>query len=79
MRLESIGVDTWGCDYALLGEHGDLLENPYHYRDARTDGVMEEVCDACRREQIYAVTGIQFLPFNTLYQLYAACRTDARS
>ena len=44
--LESIGVDTWGCDYALLGEHGDLLENPYHYRDARTDGVMEAVSSA---------------------------------
>ena len=42
-RLDSIGVDAWGCDYALLGERGDLLENPYHYRDARTDGVMEAV------------------------------------
>ena len=41
--LDSVGVDTWGCDYALLGERGDLLENPYHYRDARTDGVMEAV------------------------------------
>ena len=72
---ESIGIDTWGCDYALLGEHGGLLENPYHYRDARTDGVMEEVWRRVSREQIYAVTGIQFLVFNTLYQLYAACRT----
>ena len=75
---ESIGIDTWGCDYALLGEHGDLLENPYHYRDARTDGVMEEVWQRVSREQIYAITGIQFLVFNTLYQLYAACRTDAQ-
>src|SRR4030095_7530888 len=40
---DSIGVDAWGCDYGLLGEHGDLLGNPYHYRDARTDGVMEDV------------------------------------
>jgi rhamnulokinase len=75
---ESVGIDTWGCDYALLGEHGDLIENPYHYRDARTDGVMAEVWRRVSREQIYAITGIQFLTFNTLYQLYAACRTTPR-
>jgi rhamnulokinase len=72
--LESVGVDTWGCDYALLNERGDLLENPYHYRDSRTDGVMAEVWERVSREQIYAITGTQFLTFNTLYQLYAACR-----
>lgn len=75
---ESVGIDTWGCDYALLGEHGDLLENPYHYRDARTDGVMEDVWARVSREQIYAITGIQFLTFNTLYQLYAACRATPK-
>src|ERR1043165_7642243 len=42
-RVESIGVDAWGCDYGLLGEGGELLGNPYHYRDSRTDGVMEDV------------------------------------
>ena len=73
-RLDSIGVDTWGVDYALLGEHGALLENPYHYRDARTDGLMEEVTRRLSRERIYSVTGIQFMPINTLYQLYAAAR-----
>lgn len=73
--IESIGVDTWGVDYALLGEGGALLENPYHYRDTRTDGVMNAVFERVPREEIYAVTGIQFLPFNTIYQLYAACRT----
>lgn len=72
--LESVGIDTWGCDYALLGERGDLLENPYHYRDRRTDGVMDAVWQQVSREQIYATTGIQFLTFNTLYQLYAASR-----
>jgi rhamnulokinase len=72
--LESVGVDAWGCDYALVGERGDLLENPYHYRDTRTDGIMEAVCNRLGRERIYSVTGIQFLPFNTLYQLSAACR-----
>ena len=70
--LESVGVDTWGCDYALIGEQGELLENPYHYRDARTDGVMEAVFRRVPRDQIYSITGIQFLPFNTLFQLHAA-------
>jgi rhamnulokinase len=72
--LQSIGVDTWGCDYALLGEGGHLLHNPYHYRDARTDGVMDAVFQRVPADEIYAITGIQFLTFNTLYQLYAACR-----
>ena len=70
--LDSIGADTWGCDYALLGEDGQLLQNPYHYRDARTDGVMDAVFDRIPADEIYAVTGIQFLTFNTIYQLYAA-------
>ena len=61
-------------DYALLGDDGALLENPYHYRDARTDGVMERLFPVVSRDRIYATTGIQFLPFNTLYQLHAACR-----
>lgn len=73
--LESVGVDTWGCDYALLDERGNLLEKPYHYRDKRTDGVMEAVWQRVSRERIYSVTGIQFLVFNTLYQLYAACQS----
>jgi len=72
--VESIGVDTWGVDYALLGEGGALLESPYHYRDTRTDGIMDAVFERVPRDEIYAATGIQFLPFNTLYQLYAACR-----
>jgi len=73
-RLQSVGVDGWGVDYALIGERGDLLENPYHYRDRRTSGVMEAVFERVSRERIYATTGIQFLPINTIYQLYAACR-----
>lgn len=74
IKLAGIGVDAWGVDYALLGEHGQLLENPYHYRDRRTDGVMEEVFRRAPREEIYRATGIQFMPINTLYQLYAANR-----
>jgi sugar (pentulose or hexulose) kinase len=73
-RIDSIGVDTWGVDYALLGEGGTLLENPHHYRDARTDGMVEEVCGKVTAERIYDQTGIQFMALNTLYQLYAASR-----
>ena len=73
-RLDSIGVDSWGVDYALIGERGDLLENPYHYRDRRTAGAMDAVFERVSRDRIYAITGIQFLPINTIYQLYAACR-----
>jgi len=73
-RLAGIGVDAWGVDYALLGEKGELLQNPYHYRDARTVGVMQEVFRKVPREEIYQATGIQFMPINTLYQLFAAVR-----
>jgi len=71
-KLAGIGVDAWGVDYALLGEQGELLQNPYHYRDRRTEGVMEEVFRHIPKEEIYCATGIQFMPINTLYQLYAA-------
>lgn len=74
VELAGIGVDAWGVDYALLGEHGELVQNPYHYRDARTRGVMEEVFRRVPREEIYSATGIQFMPINTLYQLFAAKR-----
>jgi rhamnulokinase len=73
-KLSGIGVDAWGVDYALLGERGELLQNPYHYRDRRTEGVMEEVLRKVSKEEIYSTTGIQFMPINTLYQLYAAQR-----
>jgi rhamnulokinase len=74
MDLAGIGVDAWGVDFALLGERGELLQNPYHYRDRRTEGIMEEVVGRAGREEIYKATGIQFMPINTLYQLFAARR-----
>ena len=74
LDLAGIGVDAWGVDYALLGERGELLQNPYHYRDRRTQGIMEEVFRKIPREEIYQATGIQFMPINTLYQLFAAQR-----
>lgn len=74
VRLAGIGVDAWGVDYALLGERGELLQNPYHYRDRRTQGVVEEVFRKIPMDEIYRATGIQFMPINTLYQLFAAQR-----
>ena len=74
LELAGIGVDAWGVDYALLGERGELLQNPFHYRDRRTEGVMEEVFRKVSKEEIYRATGIQFMPINTLYQLFAALR-----
>ncbi len=73
-RLVSVGVDSWGVDYGLLDAEGCLIEDPICYRDARTEGVMDEVGARIGREEIFASTGIQFLPFNTLYQLVAHLR-----
>jgi len=73
-RFDSVAVDGWGVDYALIGERGTLLENPYHYRDLRNQGMMTQVFERVGRERIYAITGIQFLQINTLFQLFAACR-----
>ena len=77
-RLESVGVNTWGVDYALLDDEGLPLGLPFAYRDARTTGVMDEVFDRIPRRRIYERTGIQFLPFNTLYQLAAHRRAQPR-
>jgi rhamnulokinase len=70
-KLDSIGVDAWGVDYGLINSQGLLRTLPFHYRDHRTNGVMEEVLAHTPRETIYARTGIQFMPINTLFQLYA--------
>jgi rhamnulokinase len=67
--LAGIGVDTWGVDYALLDHAGNLLGNPYHYRDAGTNGMLEAAFHLVPREEIYARTGIQFMQINTLFQL----------
>lgn len=65
----SIGVDTWGVDFGLLDSHGDLIGNPVHYRDGRTANMMETAFHKVPRADIFAQTGIQFMPINTLYQL----------
>lgn len=69
--IDSIGIDTWGVDYVLLNAQGERVTCPVSYRDHRTDGVMSAVLADLGREQVYRLTGIQFLSFNTLYQLKA--------
>ena len=69
-RVATVGVDSWGVDYGLLDAGGRLLEDPVHYRDHRTDGAMERVLREVPRAEIFHRTGIQFLQFNTLFQLY---------
>lgn len=70
--IVSIGVDTWGVDYVLLSKTGEMLGQPYQYRDPRTRGVMEQAFRRVSRADIFAQTGLQFMEFNTLYQLLAA-------
>jgi rhamnulokinase len=72
--LGGIGVDGWGLDFTLLGEGGALLDNPYHYRDRRADGMIEEVCKKVPAHWLYDRTGVQFMQINSLYHLYAASR-----
>ncbi len=69
--LDSIGLDTWAIDFALLDRTGALLSNPFHYRDARTNGMMDQAFNIMPRAEIFANTGIQFMQINTLYQLLA--------
>jgi len=69
--VTAIGIDTWGVDFGLLDGRGRLLENPVHYRDSRNDGVAEEVDKLISPRALYEETGLQRLPFNTVYQLYS--------
>ncbi|MFQ6043666.1 MAG: rhamnulokinase family protein [Candidatus Poribacteria bacterium] len=75
--VEGIGVDTWGVDFGLIGRDGALLSNPVHYRDARTNGMMEEVFKRAPKEEIYFTTGIQFMQINTLYQLFSMVKSSS--
>ena len=70
--VDAIGIDSWAVDYGLLDADGRLLGNPVHYRDARTDGVLEKILSVVPATDLYATTGVQFLPFNTAVQLVAA-------
>lgn len=67
--FDSIGIDTWGVDFGLIDKNGRLLENPVHYRDKRTSGLVEESFKSVPRQKMYDITGIQFMELNTLFQL----------
>lgn len=69
--FDSIGIDTWGVDFGLLDEDGYLLENPVHYRDARTQGILQEAFQLLPKDRFYEITGTQFMEFNTVFQLLA--------
>jgi rhamnulokinase len=75
-QVDSVGIDSWAVDYGLLDADGALLGNPVHYRDARTEGVAEKVWATVPAEELYAATGLQYAPFNTVYQLAAARSSD---
>lgn len=74
--IASIGIDTWGVDYGLLDKNGKLLANPYHYRDSRTDDILDYAFGIMSKDEIYKITGIQTMNFNTLFQLLADMRDD---
>jgi rhamnulokinase len=76
-QLRSVGLDAWGVDFGLLAADGTLLGNPTHYRDSRTDGMMERAFRLVPRADIYEHTGIQFMQINSLYQLLAMAQADS--
>lgn len=71
-QIRSVAIDSWAVDYGLLDDLGRLASPVHSYRSSRTDGVMDEVCGRLGRGHIYGITGIQFLPFNTIFQLVSA-------
>ena len=71
VRIDSIGIDTWGVDFGFVADDGSLVGNPRAYRDPYTDGIPEEVFRTVPREELYAATGIQIMNFNSIFQLYA--------
>mgnify|MGYP000654585455 CR=1 FL=1 len=71
---ETFGIDTWGVDFGLLDVNGELIGNPYHYRDSQTEGLIEEIDKLIGKDTLYEQGGLQFMPFNTIYQLLAMKR-----
>ena len=74
VRIDSIGIDTWGVDFGHVGKDGSVIGMPRAYRDPYTDGIPEEVFKIIPREELYSVTGVQIMNFNTIFQLYAQSR-----
>ncbi|QDV51415.1 rhamnulokinase [Gimesia fumaroli] len=75
-RIISVGVDTWGVDYAILSQKQELLGQPYHYRDPRTEGMLNLATSRVPQQEIFDATGLQFMEINTLYQLLSMQQTD---
>ena len=71
VQIASVGIDTWGVDYGLLDGKGRLIDNPVHYRDGRTEGMMQRAFGVVSKQEIYERTGLAFMEFNTLYQLFS--------
>ncbi|MBE6174550.1 MAG: rhamnulokinase [Rikenellaceae bacterium] len=69
LDISSMAIDTWGCDFAMFGADGQLLSLPYCYRDSHTEGAMERLFERMPKEEVYGRTGIQFMEFNSLFQL----------
>ena len=74
--IVSVGVDTWGVDFVLLSKTGEMLGQPYHYRDTRTRGIMDHTFQRVPRAEVFANTGLQFMEINSLYQLLAMNQTN---
>ena len=72
--IKSIGIDTWGVDYGLIDKNGKLMANPVHYRDTRTEGIIDYADTIVPNDELYKVTGIQFMNFNTVFQLLASLK-----
>jgi rhamnulokinase len=76
-QLDAVGLDTWGVDFALLDRDGALVGNPRHYRDRRTDGILELAFERVPRDEIFEATGLQIWQINTLFQLFSMARTGS--
>ena len=74
--IASVGIDTWGVDYGLLDGQGRLIDNPVHYRDIRTEGMMQCAFGVVSKQEIYERTGLAFMEFNTIYQLFSQVQED---
>ena len=74
---QTFGMDTWGVDFGLLDANDELIGNPYHYRDPQSEAVMQEVVESIGREKLFAESGLQLMPFNTIYQLAAMKKAGA--
>jgi len=71
VKIDVFGIDTWGVDFGLFAKDGTMLSTPYAYRDSHTNGILEKAFKVMPKEKIYELTGIQFMQFNTIFQLYA--------